>query len=749
MFNKILTIIAVLALGASTAFSQTIDGRDFSIDGFAAHPGTAGTKWYHAGGTTGGAGGKVVKAETFSELQAYLQSSKPYIIIVDHEINTGIPCYVDDLSTGHLTDKQDGSEGVATTYGERIMIASNKTLIGVTNPATGKAPLFERITFVMQCTHNVIIRNCRFTMVGAPILRSGENKIVAWRNGQQVETGDPDCIGIQADATSAKQDAGSHIWIDHCEFFNGGAANKDRYDGLLDCKNNIQWLTFSYNYFHNHDKACLWGKGDSDVFEGCRTISAHHNMYRNIDGSRLPLQRGGHVHYLNNYQEGCSDGWDLRSQSVGYADACYFRNSKAPILPDGGGAVNICQEQGYGIVYDNCQRVITGTSNISYVNAPAKYDAEFDLASLSAVSSWVPTQTIASYRINNRDKAEDVPTVCEKYSGAGKITIWNEEMPQESLDDFTEAVSTALTGNTYDASGNQIKVEGGSIKLQPTATLTLSRTTVNLTDADKTVGITVEASDADGSVTSIQLLINDTEVAAEQNANSLAYTYTCTAAGTVSVAAVVTDNDGQSVTKSALITVSEGGNTNPGGEGGGNGVVPSDGKVMLQSDNIPQGFAVDGSATVEAYVYSSDLCRDAKLFKVLSGKHTITLPSNMKVLEATLYAVGDNNTANKGKITELAGQTFGVDLPSRKEGTAFATATATGLSATGSLTFTVTYASGVKLQLLVEEISTGIRSLQTVDINTSAPIYNLQGQRILCPTPGQVYIINGRKVIMK
>lgn len=211
---------------ASTVMAQTQDGRDFSIDGFAAYEGTPGTNWYRAGGTTGGAGGKVVKANTFSELQAYLQAEDPYVVIVDHDISTGIKCYVDGINTGKLLDDQSGASGVETTYGERILVASNKTLIGVVDPATGKAPLFTHITFVMQCVDNIIIRNCRFTMKGVPVLKTGENKIVALRNGAQVEVGDPDCIGIQADKTSAKTDWGGHIWIDHCEFFNGGAATR-------------------------------------------------------------------------------------------------------------------------------------------------------------------------------------------------------------------------------------------------------------------------------------------------------------------------------------------------------------------------------------------------------------------------------------------------------------------------------------------------------------------------------------------
>ena len=112
------------------ANAQTQDGREFSIDGFAAYEGVAGSNWYRAGGTTGGAGGKVVKANTFSELQAYLQAADPYIVIVDHDISTGIKCYVDGINTGKLLDDQSGKSGVETTYGERIMLAPNKTRCG-------------------------------------------------------------------------------------------------------------------------------------------------------------------------------------------------------------------------------------------------------------------------------------------------------------------------------------------------------------------------------------------------------------------------------------------------------------------------------------------------------------------------------------------------------------------------------------------------------------------------------------------
>ena len=443
-------LAAALFCGFSMmANAQIQDGRDFSMDGFAAYEGVPGSNWYRAGGTTGGAGGKVVKADNFSQLQAYLQATDPYIVIVDHDITTGIKCYVDDLSTGRLLDDQSGKSGVESVYGERIMVAPNKTLIGVVDPATGKAPLFSHVTFVMQSVDNIIIRNCRFTMKGVPVLRTGENKIVAWRNGAQVEVGDPDCIGIQADKVSAKTNWGGHIWIDHCEFFNGDAANKDRYDGLLDCKNNVQWMTFSYNYFHDHDKSCLWGKGDSDVYENCRTISFHHNFFDNIQGSRLPLQRGGHVHYYNNYMRGCEDGWDIRTGAVAYEEGCYFEDTKSPIRSDRGGSLNISKAEGYDCIYKGCNNLMEGYTNID----GAKISKSFGVTK----TDWVPTQTVASYTQHYLDKTVDVPAICEKYSGAGKVEIWKaytNEIPTTDVAEFDHAIKNYDTAKTFDANGN-------------------------------------------------------------------------------------------------------------------------------------------------------------------------------------------------------------------------------------------------------------------------------------------------------
>lgn len=468
-------LASVVSVQAQTVEDATYGTLDFSVDGFAAYEGEPGTNHYLAGGTTGGAGGEVVVAENFQQLQAYMQSTNPYIVLVKNDITTGITAYVQDVNTGVLCEKQDGSQGTASTYGDCVYVGNNKTLIGIVDPNTGKAPLISRIAFVMQCSSNVIIRNCRFTMVGVPIMKSGENKIVAWRSGAASQLNvDPDCIGIQADSKSAKTDWGAHIWIDHCEFFNGNAANKDRYDGLIDCKNNIRWLTYSYNLFHDHDKACLLGKGDSDVFGGERSISVHHNYYKDIQGSRLPKQRGSYMHYMNNYQNNCQDGWDLEVKAVSFAEACYFKDTKSPIIVGDKvkdnikNKIHISSEAEYGIIYDNClRRIGTPSTGISEKNI-VKTDELFDITQY--VDTWVPTDLASTYKVNNRVKAEQVPDFCEKYSGAGKIVIWKEyasEVPAYSKKDMQDALDTPRTiagqsGNhtyyTYDTDGNRMTV---------------------------------------------------------------------------------------------------------------------------------------------------------------------------------------------------------------------------------------------------------------------------------------------------
>lgn len=56
MKQILLSILAVCMISILPSQAQSVDGRNFSIDGFAAYAGTPGTSHYLAGGTTGGHG---------------------------------------------------------------------------------------------------------------------------------------------------------------------------------------------------------------------------------------------------------------------------------------------------------------------------------------------------------------------------------------------------------------------------------------------------------------------------------------------------------------------------------------------------------------------------------------------------------------------------------------------------------------------------------------------------------------------
>lgn len=288
---------------------------DFGMYGFA----TLG------GGTTGGAGGATVTVSSFADFKKYAEEVEtPYVILVKGEINTNIPVKIDE--SGAVS----ASGSTSTTYGELVSVGNNKTIIGL-----GSDAFFNRIGLSIQKKHNIIIRNIKFTMSDVPISKTDENKVVAYRDGAEVTLNDPDCISISADSAATdwagKSKQGSYnIWIDHCEFYNAATDNKDRYDGLLDAKNNIYNATFSWNYFHDHHKGSLIGNSNGDSLR--HEITFHHNYYKNLD-ARQPMMRYAMSHLYNNYIEGESgsgNGPDIRIGSDVYVEKNHYASlSKA------------------------------------------------------------------------------------------------------------------------------------------------------------------------------------------------------------------------------------------------------------------------------------------------------------------------------------------------------------------------------------------------------------------------------------
>lgn len=200
------------------------------------------------GGTTGGEGPNavVVNVSTGTALQNAIKNkdnSRPLKIYVNGTITPGNSS---GLSKIDVKDKNDIS-----IYG----VGTNGELNG--------------IGIKIWRANNIIIRNLKI---------------------HHVDTGDKDAISIEGPS--------SNIWIDHNEFYSTLNVHKDYYDGLVDIKKNADYITISWNYFHDHWKAALSGSSDSDNYN--RKVTYHHNRFENIN-SRLPLFRFGQGHVYNNY----------------------------------------------------------------------------------------------------------------------------------------------------------------------------------------------------------------------------------------------------------------------------------------------------------------------------------------------------------------------------------------------------------------------------------------------------------------
>jgi pectate lyase len=134
---------------------------------------------------------------------------------------------------------------------------------------------------------------------------------------------------------------GTRVWIDHNEFESDLDGGPDKYDGQCDIVRASDWITVSWNYFHDHWKSSLVGNSDTlrDVDQGHLhvtyqyvslilslthdsfpypffplrifglTICGSHNHWRN-EGTRGPAGRFGHQHIFNNLYE------DYRYQAI-------------------------------------------------------------------------------------------------------------------------------------------------------------------------------------------------------------------------------------------------------------------------------------------------------------------------------------------------------------------------------------------------------------------------------------------------
>ncbi|MGG1246898.1 polysaccharide lyase family 1 protein [Bacillus spizizenii] len=133
---------------------------------------------------------------------------------------------------------------------------------------------------------------------------------------------------------------GTHIWIDHCTFNDGSRPDStspkyfgrkyQHHDGQTDVSNGANYITMSYNYYHDHDKSSIIGSSDSKTSDdGKLKVTLHHNHYKNIV-QRAPRVRFGQVHVYNNYYEGSTSSSNYAfsyAWGIGKSSKIYAQNN--------------------------------------------------------------------------------------------------------------------------------------------------------------------------------------------------------------------------------------------------------------------------------------------------------------------------------------------------------------------------------------------------------------------------------------
>ncbi|MER5297610.1 right-handed parallel beta-helix repeat-containing protein [Streptomyces pharetrae] len=177
--------------------------------------------------------------------------------------------------------------------GGMITVVADKSILGVGSTAeiTGGGLQLGSTT---RPGNNVIIRNIRFT-------RASDDSVSVTNRAH-------------------------HVWIDHCDFSQG-------YDGLLDIKRESDYVTVSWNHFHDHSKTCLLGHSDTYTADrGKLRVTYHHNFFDGTDQRHPRVRFAEPVHVYNNYYRNNTLYGVASTEDAGVlVEGNYFENVAHPI----------------------------------------------------------------------------------------------------------------------------------------------------------------------------------------------------------------------------------------------------------------------------------------------------------------------------------------------------------------------------------------------------------------------------------
>ncbi|MBB2909829.1 pectate lyase [Streptosporangium becharense] len=340
---------ALVAFAAATALVTVAQGASgaASVPAEAAHTdpvdamvGFATVNALGQNGTTGGAGGPVVTATTTAQFLDYISRPGPYVIRVSGRIT---------LPTG----SSDGMHNV-TSDKTIIGVGANAALVG--GGLNIGVPVDDDVTSPpADAVHNIIIRNISFS--GAT----------------------DDMINVQMFS--------HHVWIDHNDFSNGD-------DGAVDIKRGSDFVTVSWNRFHDHDKTLLLSHdedaGPQDI--GRLRVTYHHNYFDASDQRHPRVRFANLVHVYNNYYRDNSYGIASTYDAGVLVENNYFYSVNNPGRVKFSGDLGRLVERGNILV--DCNHPIETRGTVTEPSTYYSYSA---------------------------DPAADVPAIVSAGAGVGRI----------------------------------------------------------------------------------------------------------------------------------------------------------------------------------------------------------------------------------------------------------------------------------------------------------------------------------------
>ncbi|MFC4592042.1 pectate lyase family protein [Sphaerisporangium corydalis] len=180
-----------------------------------------------------------------------------------------------------------------------------------------------------------------------------------------------------------------HVWIDHNDLSNG-------FDGLLDIKRESDFVTVSWNHFHDHSKTTLLGHSDTYTADiGKLRVTYHHNFFDGTAQRHPRVRFADPVHVFNNYYRDNALYGVASTENAGVlVEGNYFQNVAYPIYVG-------YDKSGPGRVVERGNR---------YVGSGVPQTA----------GTVVEPRTYYPYTL---DAVDSVPSIVQSGSGVGKVGL--------------------------------------------------------------------------------------------------------------------------------------------------------------------------------------------------------------------------------------------------------------------------------------------------------------------------------------